>query len=263
MKLLRTAALIVAGAVAGGVWLAAPAQADFHDTKIVSTTINNGKPLVFGTNGNASLSVPVTMVISDDSGGLATVDARLLAPDINLLNFLEGEPDHNMTCVSRTSTTATCTGIAVVGQTDLDDKMAGPGVRVQINGYALDSGDYHLWSSVADSVPLLQQSLLTTANATPEPARRASTLTVTGKLTRPDWSYTLADGDKRSIGYAGQKVRLQFKKNGTTAYRTVKTVTSSSTGGLRTTTPAVLPASGAGRTPAAAGPSTPCRRAMR
>lgn len=53
---------------------------------------------------------------------------------------------------------------------------------------------------------------------------------MTGKLSRADWE-TLGGFH----GYAGQKVRLQFRKKGASTYTTVKTVTTNSTGNLKTT----------------------------
>jgi hypothetical protein len=81
----------------------------------------------------------------------------------------------------------------------------------------------------------LKETKLATANAAPEPVRKGGTLTVTGQLTQPDWNATGVDGNKISVGYAGQPVRLQFKKAGATSYTTVKTVTSATDGKLKTT----------------------------
>ncbi|NEE58470.1 calcium-binding protein, partial [Streptomyces sp. SID8455] len=75
----------------------------------------------------------------------------------------------------------------------------------------------------------LQRFSKLTVNASPEPVRKGRTLTVTGKLTRADWeTFTYR-------GYSKQPVRLQFRKKGATNYTTVRTVTSSSTGTLKTT----------------------------
>jgi hypothetical protein len=78
-------------------------------------------------------------------------------------------------------------------------------------------------------VPVLRDAALT-VNASPEPVAKNKTLTVTGKLSRADWE-TLGGFH----GYVGQKVRLQFRKKGATTYTTVKTVTTNSTGNLKTT----------------------------
>jgi hypothetical protein len=58
---------------------------------------------------------------------------------------------------------------------------------------------------------------------------KGKTITVTGALTRANWDTF------KYAGYTNQPVKLQFKKKGSTTYSTVKTVTSSSTGGLKTT----------------------------
>ncbi|MFF7950571.1 hypothetical protein [Streptomyces griseorubiginosus] len=79
------------------------------------------------------------------------------------------------------------------------------------------------------SVPLLRDAALT-VDASPEPVAKNKTLTVTGKLSRADWE--ILGGFH---GYAGQKVRLQFRKKGASTYTTVKTVTTNSTGNLKTT----------------------------
>lgn len=45
-----------------------------------------------------------------------------------------------------------------------------------------------------------------TANASPEPVRKGRTITVTGKLSRADWT------TGKYAGYAGRPVQLQFRK---------------------------------------------------
>ncbi|MGW1544498.1 hypothetical protein ACWCPM_30465 [Streptomyces sp. NPDC002309] len=68
-----------------------------------------------------------------------------------------------------------------------------------------------------------------TVNAAPEPVTKGKPITVTGKLTRANWT------TKKYDGYGGRPVSLQFRPKGSAAFRTVKTVTTSSTGGLKTT----------------------------
>jgi hypothetical protein len=65
-------------------------------------------------------------------------------------------------------------------------------------------------------------------NASPEPVRKGATVTVTGHLERANWQ------DLKYHGYANHDVDLQFRTP-TGSYETVKTVTSSSAGHLRTT----------------------------
>ncbi len=234
----RHVGLILTGAIAGGLLLAPPAHAEpsYHDTKILSTTINNGRPIVMGTSG--LVEVPVRTEIYDDSGGVVRISARLRTIGGGyFFVFLEGTPGYEMNCVTATATTQICTGTAMVRQYHVDNASAGRPVHLSIHGYALDGGRYdNLISAAADSVPLLKQTWLATANATPEPVRKNGTLTVSGQLTQPNWNHLTADGSTYVVvGYPSQPVQLQFKKAGATSYSTVKTVTAGSDGTLKTT----------------------------
>ncbi|MFI2425903.1 hypothetical protein ACH5A7_17665 [Streptomyces sp. NPDC018955] len=87
----------------------------------------------------------------------------------------------------------------------------------------------HVDLHAAKSVPVVRDATLT-VNAAPEPVAKGKTLTVTGKLARADWE---TRGGYH--GYTGQKVKLQFRKKGTSTYTTVKTITTDSSGALKTT----------------------------
>lgn len=67
-----------------------------------------------------------------------------------------------------------------------------------------------------------------TVDASPEPVKKGKKLTVTGKLTRADWA------KRKYTGVAGSAT-LQFRKKGSSAYTSVKTVQSDSAGALKTT----------------------------
>ncbi|MDX6311962.1 MAG: hypothetical protein QOF44_1426, partial [Streptomyces sp.] len=71
-----------------------------------------------------------------------------------------------------------------------------------------------------------------TVNATPEPVKKGKTITVTGKLSRANWTTSTY------AGYATQSVKLQYRKKSSSTYTTLKTIKSSSTGALKTTTTA-------------------------
>ncbi|MEU5320534.1 hypothetical protein AB0G67_27845 [Streptomyces sp. NPDC021056] len=90
-------------------------------------------------------------------------------------------------------------------------------------------GTGHADLHAAKSFPVVRDATLT-ANAAPEPVAKGKTLIITGKLSRADWE-TLGGYH----GYADQKAKLQFRKKGTSTYTTVKTVTTSGTGTLKTT----------------------------
>jgi hypothetical protein len=74
----------------------------------------------------------------------------------------------------------------------------------------------------------VQRAARVSTNASPEPVRKGRTITVKGTLARADWEAL------RYRGYGKRTVELQWRSP-TGAYRTVKTVTASSTGALRTT----------------------------
>lgn len=236
MTSVRRTALAVVIAVAGGLLTATPAQAEPYDTAILRTTINNGKPIVMGGGAAAAVTVPVTATVREDSGGLATIDARLQGLGGGyLLAFLEGPTGANMTCGPATSGTLTCTGTAILHQHNMYATIIGRKVGLQIFGYAHDGAQYLLLSDPGDNVTVVNETRLTTAVASPDPVRKGGTLTVTGRLTQPDRSAVDADSNYLTAGYAKQPVRLQLRKAGATAYTTVKTVTSASGGRLTTT----------------------------
>ncbi|MDX3645721.1 hypothetical protein [Streptomyces sp. MB09-02B] len=68
-----------------------------------------------------------------------------------------------------------------------------------------------------------------TVGATPETVTEGKKITVMGKLTRANWS------TKKYGGYSGRTVSLQYRASDATSFKTVKKVTTSSTGGLKTT----------------------------
>ncbi|MEV6993245.1 hypothetical protein AB0N87_29285 [Streptomyces sp. NPDC093228] len=77
--------------------------------------------------------------------------------------------------------------------------------------------------------PAVQRLSRLTVNAAPEPVKKGRTLTITGSLTRANWE------SHKYAGYTGQKVKLQFRKKGSSTYTTLKTLTTDGHGNLRTT----------------------------
>ncbi|MFE7234053.1 hypothetical protein ACWCRF_26210 [Streptomyces sp. NPDC002405] len=227
-------------AATGGTLLAAPpAHAWYGDTTLKSVSINGGKPIVVGTK--TPVPVPITAQLQNSSGGITTIDAMLGVGDGYSFFFLDGPAGQNMTCEKTTSTVSTCTGTATVHPTQLINSATAP-AWLRISGYAYDGGQYLLNSKYPEyadlpgaTVPVLKQTTLT-VKAGPKPVRKGGTLTITGQLSRPDWNLLNSDGlSTASAGYANQPVKLQFMKAGATSYSTVKTVTSDTSGKLRTT----------------------------
>ncbi|WP_316774065.1 hypothetical protein [Streptomyces sasae] len=155
---------------------------------------------------------------------------------------LYGDAD-SATCTATSSTTANCTGYINIHPADGDLESAWAGSwsvaaeAVAFNGQSLSNPDlskvgYKDQSGLATT--LVQRASKLTADATPEPVKKGRTITVTGSLTRANW-----DTHKYS-GYGSQSVKLQFRKKGSSTYTTLKTIKTSSTGALKTTTTATV-----------------------
>ncbi|MGQ4380530.1 calcium-binding protein [Streptomyces sp. SAS_267] len=182
------------------------------DLKITKVSINGGKPVVVGTTTEKTFILAIT---ATDSSGInaaySDVWARATATGF-------GYHD-NLGCKAVNATTATCSMKYV-----MDPGFYGTGLENAQAG----AWQTYLQISSKDQFFVKRYAKLTT-DASPEPVHRGATLTVTGKLSRANWD------DNLYHGYSTQSVKLQFRKAGSSTYTTVKTVTTSSTGALRTT----------------------------
>ncbi|MFF4398197.1 calcium-binding protein [Streptomyces sp. NPDC001480] len=231
----KRAAIAVLTAVAGLAGFVVPgAYADDNvgDIQVDSLVVNGGKDIVVDT---ADRTVTVSVTATDPSG-IWDADFYLWRgpdgtdPYFSADSFVEtNENNTSADCVVSSSTTSTCSKTFTF-EPDWWLKNADAGTwKTEVQVSANDGSYTDRW---AYSTVRLQRHSKLTANAGPEPIAKGRTLTVTGKLTRANWD-TL---DYR--GYANQPVKLQFRKAGTSAYTTVKTVNTSSTGNLATTAPA-------------------------
>ncbi|MFD7923873.1 calcium-binding protein [Streptomyces sp. NPDC059740] len=224
---MRTSA--VAAAVAGALSVFAvpgAAQADEHegDIRILKVVINEGHDIALGTTEAKKFTLQVTA--GDDSG----IKEDFTVPSLwNGSKGLVLPDDPTGDCVPRadTPTISTCTyRMTLRPRIDPQDNTTA-GVwkaNVAVSG---NDGDYAGMDAAA-TVKVRRYAKMT-VNASPEPVKKGRTLTVTGSLTRANWeTYKYA-------GYTGQSVKLQFRKKGAAAYTTVKTVTTGSSGALKTT----------------------------
>ncbi|WP_425245853.1 hypothetical protein [Streptomyces sp. NEAU-NA10] len=211
------------------------------DAKFSGVKVNNGKPIVAGAT--ARVSVPVTFQVTH------AADVDLNAEDVemdvviyrgsydNPANVLVG--DDWPSCTAASATVSNCKGTIDIYPTD--ELTNADATTFKALGYVIDWNDVDPfaedidWSKVGyaegdalATTRLVRQSQLT-VNASPEPVRKGKTITVTGRLTRANWD------TNTNTGYAGVYAQLQFRKNGTTTYSTVKSVKTTSTGGLATT----------------------------
>jgi hypothetical protein len=208
--------------VAGAFTLLAVTDAHAVSSGVTKVVINNGENIVVGATETTKFSVVVT---AKDPSGITKIDSYIYSQGAH--GFSDGNGDSS--CVNTSGTTYKCTETYTLkaGNSSFPrNAVAGPWSLV-VSVYNNDGDDIAVNDPVT-SVKVLKRAKLT-ANATPEPVTKNHTLTVTGKLTRANWS------TKKYAGYGSQKVKLQFEKSGATSFTTVKTVTSSSTGAVKAT----------------------------
>ncbi|MFC4032345.1 DUF5707 domain-containing protein [Streptomyces polygonati] len=132
-----------------------------------------------------------------------------------------------VTCKASSATTSVCTDSEPLNaHTDLADNAAAGGWYAAVLVTAKDGTT--TFNAKATSFSFRRQSVVT-VDAAPEPVKKNATLTVTGHLSLADWS----TGAWRR--YGAQTVQLQFRASTATAYTTLKSVKTSSTGELKTT----------------------------
>jgi hypothetical protein len=202
------------------------------DTTITKVSVNGGQDIVLGTTAKKKITVTVTA--TDDSGISDGLLALWHGPDIEDLDggLLPNEDHGTCTASAADPTTSTCKlTITIDPRVSLyKNALAGTWkVIVQADG---NDGDYVFVEEYSHAK--VKRAARLTVNAAPEPVKKGKTITVTGKLSRANWethSYK---------GYSTQSVKLQFRKKGSDTYTDVKTVKTSSTGTLKTTTKATV-----------------------
>jgi hypothetical protein len=203
------------------------------NTKFSNAVINGGKDIVLGTTGTKSVTVTYT---ATNQSGVALTEAFLWqGTDSSTTDGITGglgtDDDPNCT-ESATQGVYTCKAVFNIHPaTDMKDNgVAGT--------WKLFLGAWDLYANAGynDDVATVsvKKSSTLTANATPEPVKKDKTITVTGKLARANWS------TGSFAGYVSQPAKLQFRKKGSSTYTTLKTVTTNSTGVLKTTTKATV-----------------------
>ncbi|WP_149824595.1 hypothetical protein [Streptomyces tailanensis] len=230
-----------AGPSAFGAATAADATAGDLDVTFTNVKVNGGKAIAVGATKH--VKVPVTYTLKHAAGLDVTASDVLNGPFLYFKSMPTSvaqdfkDPvlfgDNPATCVDKTSTTATCKAIIDIrpGAGDLANSLAG---TWKVGGLAIRADEANeefdeTWQGKLGTVKVQRQAKLAGANAAPEPVKKGKTITVTSKLTRANWD------TNKTPGYGGQPVKLQFKKKGTSVYKDVKTVKTSSTGAIKTT----------------------------
>ncbi|MFE7466317.1 hypothetical protein ACFU6R_19720 [Streptomyces sp. NPDC057499] len=234
----RIAVLAAVGAVGVTVAVAPAAHAEGRgDIRITRTVVNNGDSVIVGIKDVKKF--PITMTIKDNSGvkKVGHVSAFNASTAYGPVTYL------GTTCKKTGSTTSVCTATMEIDPSWIDFYGSGNkgwnanGVAGQWQANATvnaNDGDY--WISDRIALFNVKRAATLTTDATPEPVRRGGTLTVTGKLSRANWT------DLKYHAFTKQVVKLQYKKPGG-RYSTVKTATTDSRGHLRTTVKATAPGS--------------------
>ncbi|MDN3022841.1 hypothetical protein [Streptomyces sp. S.PB5] len=236
----------MAGALAMSALAVPAAQAATPDLVFADVTVNNGKTIVAGTT--SKVTVPVTYTLTRPSD--LTIDYKNNAAGIllyrgplaNFDNEIESDATPACTTTATTDTTITesCSDTLTL-EPGNDLFEAADATTWKVGGFYghtaadMDDSDDEVsfehgmaaWGN--KGAAKIQRAAKLTVNASPEPVKKGRTITVSGKLTRANWetgNYT---------GYVSQKATLQFRAKGSDSYTTVKTVTSSTGGALKTT----------------------------
>ncbi|MFE9806433.1 hypothetical protein [Streptomyces sp. NPDC005548] len=227
----------IVGAVALSVLTVPEAQAATTGITVSNVVVNKGLPIVVGTSDEKE--PPVTFTVSLPSG-YSTDDPFDWEAEPFLYHGTSAAAGADggglymgsYTCYQESARMETCEGELYIGpRYDLDSNgdattwKIGLALRLFKSSGSLKAEEY----KTAPGGVSVRRWAKATVNASPEPVAKGRTITVTGSLTRADWvKHTYA-------GYARQSAKLQFRPKGGSAYSTVKTVKSGSTGALRTT----------------------------
>ncbi|MER7179724.1 hypothetical protein ABT404_09610 [Streptomyces hyaluromycini] len=227
-------AVVLAGALALGVFAAPSAAAADTGITVTDMVVNKGRPIVVGTS--ATVKPGFTFRMTWPSG--------VELPDAQVSPFLY----HDTTAAKGDADGGIY--ISSVGCGDNGSQPADCGGQFYIEPrYTLDSNnDATTWKIAAGAKiwgpddKLKSQEILTglgtvrvlraakvTSNATPEPVAKGRTLTVKGAVTRADWV------KHKYVGFGGKSAKLQFRAKGSGTYTTLKIVQADSAGALKTT----------------------------
>ncbi|WP_369246644.1 hypothetical protein [Streptomyces sp. R41] len=236
----------VSGALALSALAVPTASAATPDLTFSGVTVYGGKAIIVGIT--SAVKVPVTYTLTRPAD--LVIDYRTNAAGIalyrgslsDILNEMEPTDAPTCTTTATTDTTVTesCTETIVIDPYEALYEAADATTwkAAGFYGHVAQDDDgsdghisfeygYDMWGGLGSAQ--IKRAAKLTANATPEPVTKGKTLTVTGTLTRANWSTS------KYAGYTGRPVALQFRAKGSDTYTTVKTVTSGTAGALKTT----------------------------
>ncbi|WEH29240.1 hypothetical protein [Streptomyces sp. AM 3-1-1] len=240
----RTVAAAAFVAAVGLSVLNAP-TAQAADTGIIVSDLvinDNGKSIVVGTTKRVYPTFTFNLTLP---AGYSTADpfrydvfVYLYHGDLKGKAVKDGEniiPPGGTTCYERDAKHARCEGELFIDphptKYSVDSNSDATTWKTAI-GLTLFTRDDQLKTHETETRPYtvqLKRAARTTTNATPEPVSKGKKVTVTGKVTRANWS------TKKYDAYSGRTVSLQFRAKGAKTYKTLKKATSNGTGNLKTT----------------------------
>ncbi|MFE9909223.1 hypothetical protein [Streptomyces clavifer] len=227
---------VVAGALALSAFTAPTAQAAGTGITVSRIVVNGGKPVVVGTSDvkEPPVSFRVTLPAGYSTADWFAWSAQPFFYHDTTPAVGEANADIRMsyTCYETSARIADCEGTLYIDpyyEFDSNNDATAWKIGVVTRLWKPDGGLKKEQFATTSGTLQVKRWAKATVNASPEPVTKGKTLTVTGTLKRADWvkhSYT---------GVSAASVKLQFRKKGSSAYTTVKTVKSSSTGALKTT----------------------------
>ncbi|MGX1475546.1 UNVERIFIED_CONTAM: hypothetical protein RKD50_004354 [Streptomyces canus] len=235
---IRALVLVASGAVALSALAVPAAQAATAGPAVTfsSLKVNSGKNIVVGSTTMVTVSATYTVTkpatLSASSFQTGPVLYRGATLGENSDDLLGG--DAPGTCTASSSTVLKCTAkiqFRPKGSDEDGDLINSEAGTWKLGALAVNADDGITWQGGLGSTHLQRRSTLT-VNASPEPVTKGKTITVTGKLARANWD------TNTYAGYSTQPVKLQYRKAGTSTYTTLKTIYTTSTGTLKTTTTA-------------------------
>ena len=235
---IRALVLVASGAVALSTLAVPAAQAATAGPAVTfsSLKVNSGKNIVVGSTAMVTVSATYTVTkpatLSASSFQTGPVLYRGATLGENSDDLLGG--DAPGTCTASSSTVLKCTAkiqFRPEGSDEDGDLINSEAGTWKLGALAVNADDGITWQGGLGSTHLQRRSTLT-VNASPEPVTKGKTITVTGKLARANWD------TNTYAGYSTQPVKLQYRKAGSSTYTTLKTINTTSTGTLKTTTTA-------------------------
>lgn len=220
------AAAVLVGALGLSVLNAAAAQAADTGVTVSDIVINNGKPIVVGTS--KEVEPPITFNIVLPSGYSTADPTRYDAYPFlyrGSLKTATGTGKNfiapgSYTCCEIGSKRARCEGNLHIDphpsqeHVDSDSDATTWKVAVSLRLFNADGALMaEEYQTRPQTVRLKRAAKVTAASATPEPVIKGKKITVTGKLTRTNWS------TKKYGAYGDRTVRLQFRAKGADSSR--------------------------------------------